>query len=628
MPRILITSALPYINGVKHLGTLAGSMLPADVYARFQRARGRETLYICATDEHGTPTELAAAAAGQDPAAFCAEQHQVQHDLGRRFGLSWDHFGRSSSPQNHRLTQRFAQTLWEHGFLEERVTQQVYSNADQRFLPDRYVIGTCPHCGYGAARGDQCENCTRVLDPADLINPRSAVSGSTDIEIRGSKHLFLRQSLFSDRLREWIQDKQYPRGMPPGRTNVVGQQTQPISYPNTWPLLVTSIALKWLDEGLQDRGITRDLEWGVPVNAFEWGPNPEGATPDIEGLAGKVFYVWFDAPIEYIAATWEWADAEASEAGRDPPADAVWERWWRGRAAADVSYVEFMGKDNVPFHTVGFPCTLIGVNERRGADGAWTPANPEPWKLVDRLKGFNWLDYYGGKFSTSQQRGVFMDHALELLPPDYWRWWVSANAPEGSDATFTWEQFQAQVNADLADVLGNFVNRILKFTESRFEGVVPDGGEPGELEARLYADVTAKLAELTGLMEDIELRKSAQALRQLWVLGNGYLTEAAPWTAVKTDRDRAAVAVRTGLNLVALFAKVCEPFIPFAAETIAGAVGEGFPGRWPEGEGAALLQILEPGRPVKAPEVLFRKVEDGQVAEWLARFGGPEPVEA
>ena len=174
MSRILITSALPYINGIKHLGTLAGSMLPADVYARFQRARGRETLYICATDEHGTPTELAAAEAGLDPATFCAQQHDVQHDLGRKFGLSWDHFGRSSSPQNHKLTQRFAQQLWEAGFIEERVTQQVYSNADKRFLPDRYVIGTCPHCGYQAARGDQCENCTRVLDPADLIKPRSA----------------------------------------------------------------------------------------------------------------------------------------------------------------------------------------------------------------------------------------------------------------------------------------------------------------------------------------------------------------------------------------------------------------------------------------------------------------------
>lgn len=601
MSRILITSALPYINGIKHLGTLAGSMLPADVYARFQRARGRETLYICATDEHGTPTELAAAEAGLDPATFCAQQHDVQHDLGRKFGLSWDHFGRSSSPQNHKLTQRFAQQLWEAGFIEERVTQQVYSNADKRFLPDRYVIGTCPHCGYTAARGDQCENCTRVLDPADLIKPRSAVSGSEDIKIRDSKHLFLRQSLFSDKLRAWIDGKK-----------------------GEWPLLVTSIALKWLDEGLQDRGITRDLEWGVPVNAFEWGANPQGQTPDVEGLAGKVFYVWFDAPIEYIAATWEWADARAAEAGKGPAQDAEWERWWRGSEAADVTYVEFMGKDNVPFHTVGFPCTLIGINETLEADGSWKVVNNAPWKLVDQLKGFNWLDYYGGKFSTSQKRGVFMDHALELLPADYWRWWVTANTPETSDSTFTWEQFQAQVNADLADVLGNFVNRILKFTEARFEGVVPAGGEPSDLETKLYADVNAKLAELNDFMEAREFRKSTTALRQLWVLGNQYLTEAAPWTAIKTDVDRAAVVVRTGLNTVALFAKVSEPFIPFACEKIAIAIGEDYPAQWPSAQGAAVLDILPAGRKVAAQEVLFKKVENEQVAEWLERFGGPE----
>jgi methionyl-tRNA synthetase len=589
MSRILITSALPYINGIKHLGTLAGSMLPADVYARFQRGRGRETLYICATDEHGTPTELAAAEAGLDPATFCANAHAVQADLGARFGLSWDHFGRSSSPQNHRQTQMFARQLWEAGFLEERVTQQVYSRADRRFLPDRYVIGTCPHCGYESARGDQCENCTRVLDPADLLHPRSAVSGSTDIEIRDSKHLFLRQSLFSDRLREGIEARK-------------GQ----------WPLLVTSIALKWLDEGLQDRGITRDLEWGVPVNAADWGPNSEGRTPDVEGLAGKVFYVWFDAPIEYISATAEWADARAG--GKAPDQD--WERWWRKPVADDVTYVQFMGKDNVPFHTVGFPCTLMGVNEGANA----------PWKLVDELKGFNWLDYYGGRFSTSQNRGVFMDQALELLPPDYWRWWIVANAPETSDATFVWEQFQAQVNADLADVLGNFVNRILKFTETRFEGVVPSGGADGPLEVKLKVDVQAKLVELTGFMEAREFRKSSTALRQLWVLGNQYLTEAAPWTALKTDPERAGVAVRTGLNLVALFARVAEPFIPFTAKVIGDSVGIGVgPGLWPDPDRA--LDILTPGQTVKAPEVLFRKIEDTQVAEWRERFGGPEAIQ-
>ncbi len=597
MTRILITSALPYINGVKHLGTLAGSMLPADVYARFQRARGRETLYLCATDEHGTPTELAAADAGMDPAAFCAQQHESQYDLGRRFGLSWDHFGRSSSPQNHHLTQRFAQELWEAGFIEERITQQVYSRTDKRFLPDRYVIGTCPHCRYEAARGDQCENCTRVLDPADLLKPRSAVSGSSDIEILPSKHLFLRQSLFADKLRAWIDEKK-----------------------GSWPLLVTSIAQKWLDEGLQDRGITRDLSWGVPVNAGDWGPNPDGATPDLEGLAGKVFYVWFDAPIEYIACTWEWAEARSQASGTGPATLQSWERWWRGEAAADVTYVQFMGKDNVPFHTVGFPCTLVGANERRSADGAWQVASNAPWKLVDKLKGFNWLDYYGGRFSTSQQRGVFMDQALELLPPDYWRWWITANAPEGDDATFVWEQFQAQVNADLADVLGNFVNRILKFTETRFEGRVPDGGVAGPLENRLIADVSAKLSELTALLEAIEMRKACQALRQLWVLGNQYLTEAAPWTAMKTDPERAAVAVRMGLNLVALFSRVAAPFIPFTAETIAEALGQNGTGTWPEPD--AGLNLLAVGQAVRAPEVLFRKIEDTQVAEWRDRFGG------
>lgn len=585
MTRVLITSALPYINGIKHLGTLAGSMLPADVYARFQRGLGRETLFLCATDEHGTATELAAAEAGEPVADYCGRLHAGHARLNEAFGLSFDHWGRSSSEHNHRLTQQFARELWERGLLDERVTQQVYSNADQRFLPDRYVIGTCPHCGYNAARGDQCENCTRVLDPADLIHPRSAVSGSTDIEIKDSKHLFLRQSLFAGDLRTWIEAK---RG--------------------DWPLLVTSIALKWLDEGLQDRGITRDLYWGVPVNAGEWGPNLDGQKPDAEGLAGKVFYVWFDAPIEYIAATAEWADARAG--GRAPDAD--WERWWRAPAADDVRYVQFMGKDNVPFHTVGFPCTLMGVNAGANA----------PWKLVDELKGFNWLDYYGGRFSTSQNRGVFMDQALELLPADYWRWWITANAPETSDATFVWEQFQAQVNADLADVLGNFVNRILKFTETRFEGVVPAGGADGPLEVKLKADVEAKLGELTGFMEAREFRKSATAVRQLWVLGNQYLTEAAPWTALKADPERAGVAVRTGLSLVALFARVAEPFIPSTAQIIGDAVGTRVgPGQWPD-----RLDVLASGQSVKAPEVLFRKIEDGQVAEWRERFGGPAAI--
>jgi methionyl-tRNA synthetase len=574
MARLLITSALPYINGVKHLGNLAGSMLPADVYARFQRSRGHEVLYICATDEHGTPAELAAAEAGQDVASYCDEQHRIQHDIGRAFGLSWDWFGRSSSPQNHRLTQHFAEVLENRGLIEERTDQMVYSVDDRRFLPDRYVEGICPVCAYPKARGDQCDNCGSLLDPVDLKEPYSVISGSRNIEVRETRHLYLLQSRLQDRIRAWVDAK------------------------TDWPPLTRSIAYKHLDEGLIDRGITRDLAWGVPVVRGGF-PRP--------GFEDKVFYVWFDAPIEYIASTAEWADAGPVEEARD------WRRWWRlDEGAADVRYVQVMGKDNVAFHTVSFPATVLG--------------SEEPWKTVDFLKSFNWLNWYGGKFSTSQKRGVFMDAALEILPADVWRWWLTANAPESSDTSFTWEQFQSGVNKDLADVLGNFVNRIVKFAETRFDGRVPEAGAPGPMEQRLAAEVGARLQELADQMEAMEIRRSAQTLRALWVLGNEYLQEAAPWTAIKSDRDRAAVVVRTALNLVRLFAAVSAPVIPFTAARMAAAVGEAAVPAWPGADAASELDRLSPGTPVAAGEVLFRKIEDAQVAEWSARFGGGEPT--
>jgi methionyl-tRNA synthetase len=567
MARILITSALPYINGIKHLGNLAGSMLPADVFARFKRGQGHEVLYICATDEHGTPAELAAAAAGQDVRTYCDEQHEIQKRAGEAFGLSYDWFGRSSNAPNRRLTQHFALALEKNGFLEERVDRMIYSIDDARFLPDRYVEGICPHCAYPSARGDQCDNCGRLLDPTDLIEPYSAVSGSRNLEVRDTRHLYLLQTKLEQPIRAWIESR------------------------SDWQTLARSIALKHLDEGLIDRGITRDLKWGVPVVGPDGGPRP--------GMEGKVFYVWFDAPIEYIGATEEWAEANGT----------TWRDWWRlDEGAEDVRYVQFMGKDNVAFHTVGFPATLLGSGE--------------PWKTVDTLKAFNWLNWYGGKFSTSQKRGVFMDQALELLPADYWRWHLTAYGPEGSDAAFTWEQFQSTTNKDLADVLGNFVNRIVKFAESKFDGVVPDGGEPGPLEAKLEADIRAGIAEATEAFEAMEFRKACQALRAVWVLGNEYLQEAAPWTAFKTDVDRAAVGVRTGLDLVAVFARIAAPVMPVSAAKIAATVGEADLS-WPAPE-APILDRLPRGQTVAAAEVLFRKIEDAQVAEWSERFGGAE----
>ncbi|MEU6957595.1 methionine--tRNA ligase [Streptomyces sp. NPDC045714] len=572
MARHLVTSALPYINGIKHLGNMVGSMLPADVYSRYLRQRGHDVLYICATDEHGTPAELAAKEAGLSVAEFCAQAHDAQKAVYDGFELAFDYFGRSSSQQNVEITQHFARKLYENGFIEERAIRQVYSPVDGRFLPDRYVEGTCPHCGYDKARGDQCENCTRVLDPTDLIDPRSAISGSTDLEVRETKHLFLLQSKLQHEVEEWI-----------------------ATVSAEWPHLSTSIARKWLTEGLNDRAITRDLDWGVPVPADTW---PELAAE------GKVFYVWFDAPIEYIGATKEWADASADGESRD------WKSWWY-EADDTVRYTQFMAKDNVPFHTVMFPATELGVRE--------------PWKKVDVVKGFNWLTFYGGKFSTSQKRGVFTDAALEILPGDYWRYFLIANAPESDDSSFTWEHFTATVNKDLADTLGNFVNRVLSFSRKRFGDEVPTGRAAGEAEAKLGEEIARLLGEYEEQTEALQFRKAAAALRALWSAGNSYLEEKAPWLEIKTDTDGAALTLRTAMNLIHLYAVVSEPFIPTSTAAMRGAFAlENDTATWVTAEQAKSLDAVPAGTAFTVPPVLFAKITEEDLESYRTRFGGAD----
>lgn len=567
--RILVTSALPYINGIKHLGNLAGSMLPADVYSRAMRLSGHDVTYICATDEHGTPAELAAQAQGIPVQQYCDEQFEVQRAAGDGFNLSYDWFGRTSRPANAELTQHFAQVLEQNGLIEERVSKQVYSIDDGRFLPDRYVEGTCPHCDFEKARGDQCDSCGTLLDPIDLINPYSSVSGGTNIEIRDTAHLFLLQEKMQDTIRNWVNTKS-----------------------KAWPNLAVSIANKWLDEGLIARSITRDLAWGIPVNDASRKPRP--------GYEEKVFYVWFDAPVGYISATQEWAEATGND----------WEALWRtDKGADDVEYVQFMGKDNVAFHTVSFPVTLLGSDE--------------PWKSVDKLKAFNWVTWNGGKFSTSAKRGVFMDQALDLLPADYWRWYLTANAPESSDADFTWEGFQAAINSDLANVLGNFVNRITKYTVSKFDGIVPATGTPGEAEDWIINELNERLPRLISHYEAMEFRKAAAETRAIWAAGNEYLTKAEPWVKFKSDVDAAAVGVRTGLNLAALYGILALPIIPTSGAAILDALGVPDENRtFKFGDVKALLDALPHGHAVSAPDVLFQKIEDEQVAEWTAKFGG------
>ena len=556
--KYLITSALPYVNGLPHLGHLVGCLLPADVFARFCRERGRDTLCICGTDEHGTPSEVGAAKENMPVEEYCKKYHDLHAQMYRGFNLSFDYFGRTSSDQNKEITYRIFHALDKNGLIEEKMTKQVYSPADGRYLPDSYVIGTCPYCGYEKAKGDQCENCTKVLDPTDLINPKSALSGSGDIQIKETKHLFLNLPKLEEELNTWIETKK-----------------------GIWPDIAYSVAKKWLKEGLQERGITRDLKWGFSV--------PK------EGFEGKVFYVWFDAPIGYIGITKQWSD--------EKPGERNWEDWWLN--PENVVHTEFMGKDNIPFHSITFPATLRGTKEN--------------WTEVSFLKGMNWLNFAGGKFSKSAKRGIFLDDALKEFPADYWRYWLMANAPESDDSSFTFETFAATINKDLNDVLGNFINRVTKMTVKDFGTNIPALGEITDAEKELYATLNTLIQQYTNYMDTLEIRKALATLREIWVSGNNYIAKTEPWKAVKTDKTRASTILNTGLNLICLFGVLSAPIMPTKAKEMLALFGrEDF--SWPTTKAEDLLKTLKEGDTFTAPEPLFQKITPERTEELKIKY--------
>lgn len=562
MSKILITSALPYVNGVPHLGHLVGCLLPSDVYARYMRMMGHEVLYVCGTDEHGTPSEVGAAKEGMDVADYCLKYHNRHKEAYDAFNLSFDYFGRTSSEQNREITYHIFEQLDKNGLIEEESIKQIFSIDDNRFLPDRYVTGTCPHCGYDKARGDQCENCTKVLDPTELINPRSTISSSTNLEVRETKHLFLNLPKLEKQLAEWVKSK------------------EPF-----WPDVAYSIAQKWLKEGLRPRCITRDLKWGFPV--------PK------KGFEDKVFYVWFDAPIGYLGITKQWAD--------EKPGERNWKDWWLD--AKDVYYVQFMGKDNVPFHSISFPATLLGTGEN--------------WTKVDYLKGMSYLTFEGGKFSKSEQRGVFAEDAVKEFPADYWRYWLISNAPEASDSSFTFDLFAGVVNKDLNGVLGNFVSRVMKMTASKIGAEVPAGGEMTEVEEKLIADLQEKADNYCKYMEGLEFKKAMNELRAIWVDGNNYISVTEPWTVIKTDPARAAAILRVCLNLIRIYALLSAPVMPETSAKILAKFGlnaadmpvlKGF-------NAAKEIEALQPGHKFEVGDALFERIAPEKTEELKAKYG-------
>ena len=561
--KYIVTSALPYVNGIKHLGNFIGSLLPADVYTRFLKAQGHDAIYICATDDHGTPAELGAIDEGMSVKEYVKKYHNVQIKIYKDFGLEFEIFGNTSDQTNHEITRYLFKKLYNNDLIEEKEIIQLYSVDEDRFLPDRFIRGTCPHCGYENARGDQCENCTKVLDPKELINPKSAITGSLNIEPRPTKHLFINLPRVQNLISAWVESKK-----------------------EKWPRTSYSIAKKWLNEGLRSRSITRDLKWGIKV--------------PLKGYENKVFYVWFDAPIGYIGATIQWSN----KIGKPNQ----WKNYWKD---SNTKLVQFMGKDNVPFHTVTWPATMMGAD-----DG---------FVLADVVKGFEWLNYEGGKFSTSQNRGVFLDQALATYPADYWRYYLLLIAPERHDTDFTWSGFQNAVNNDLANLLGNFVHRTLTFIHREFEGKIPPIEVLDELDKKILVKVTTTLNELVKHFKELEFQKALIALRQFWSDCNAYFQEKQPWKLVKEDRIKGATTLSVCAKLSWINAVLCRPFIPETSQKIFTLLGlqenkDLTSGQW--------STVLDTGNPLQAatlspnPKPLFSKIDDKQVTKLQIKFGG------
>ncbi len=551
MERILITSALPYVNNIPHLGNLI-QVLSADVFARYCRLAGYETLYICGTDEYGTATETKALEEGITPRELCDRYHAVHRDIYDWFTVAFDRFGRTSVPVHTRITQGIFLKLRENGYIRERTLVQPYCEKDKRFLADRYVLGTCPHCGYKDARGDQCESCGKLLDPSELVDARCSVCGTRPVT-RETTHLFIDLMAILPKLRNWIEST---------------------AEKGFWARNAVRMTYAWMRDGLKERCITRDLKWGIPV--------------PLDGFRDKVFYVWFDAPIGYISIT-----AEHTE---------QWESWWRD--PKNVKLFQFIGKDNIPFHTVIFPSSLLGTGEE--------------WTKLFHMSSTEYMNYEGGKFSKSRGVGIFGTDAKDTgIPADVWRFYVYYNRPEKSDFDFTWKDFQEKVNAELVGNLGNLVNRSLTFVSRFYEGKLPEGA-PDEA---FWKEARAAEKEITALLEKVELRDAFRKIFALSSAGNKRFQDGEPWKGIKENPAATADLLWNLVYLVRDLAVLVSPYMPATSRRIADMLDLAT-FSWRD------LGVFDGIKAIKRPELLFRRLEDKEMEEFRLKFSGTQKERA
>jgi len=553
---ILITSALPYVNNVPHLGNIVGCVLSADVYARFARLRGYNVLYVCGTDEYGTSTETKAVEEGLTPRQICDKYNKLHDEIYQWFNISFDKFGRTTTDEQTTIAQDIFWSLHKEGYTQKDSVDQLYCTKCERFLADRFVEGECPFCKYEDARGDQCDACGKLINASELIKPRCKLCSKCP-EVRTSSHLFLDLPKLENRLHNWLEVSS-----------------------EKWSNNAKIIAKSWLKGGLQPRCITRDLKWGTPV--------------PLDGFKDKVFYVWFDAPIGYISITAQYTEH--------------WEKWWKN--PENVEYWQFMAKDNVPFHSVVFPSTLLGTGEN--------------WTLVNRLMSTEYLNYEDAKFSKSRGVGVFGNDAQETgIPSDVWRFYLMYVRPESQDSAFKWDDLMTKNNSELLANLGNFINRATKFTKDNFDSTIPEMNL-NEDDWEIVARVNQELTSYIGFLEDGREREAITCVFNISRLGNQLMQHNTPWKLVKGTPEqklRAGTVVGFSVNLACLLSVLVQPYLPtlsarlqeqLAAPDTINVIPEQF------------SMMLSPGHKIGTPSPLVEEIKPAKIAELKARYAGKQ----
>lgn len=556
--KVLVTSALPYANGPIHLGHLSGAYLPADIYVRYKRLNGDDVIYICGSDEHGVPITISADKEKVSPKVIIDRYHEANKKAFERFGMSFDNYSRTSLPIHHETAKEFFLEFYNRGLLIEKKSMQFFDEKANMFLPDRYVEGTCPKCGNQEARSDECENCGSLYDPSELLNPRSKISGGTP-SLKETTHYYFPLGKYQRRLEDYVDEMNEKYG---------------------WKENVLQYCRGWFKDGLKDRAITRDLDWGIKV--------------PVDGAEGKVIYVWFEAVLGYISSTKEFAQK------KNQP--ELWQKYWLD---TKTKYIAFIGKDNVVFHTIIFPAILL----------AWNDGSKEKYCLPQNVPANEFLNFEGKKFSKSRNWGIDVDEFLNIFPADPLRYTLAANLPENRDTDFYWKEFQLRNNSELADILGNLINRTFTFAHKHFEGKVPPQYNLEKIDKEILKFAESYPHKIAELFENFKIKDGVLEIMNLARAGNKYFNDSEPWKTIKSDKDKCATTINICLNLIYTLAELFYPIIPFSMEKLFGMLNAE-PTGWLESG----RTNLPAGHKLNDTEILFPKIEDDIINKQIEKL--------